>query len=236
MSLHPWLPQAEVIRQADVVVHHGGSGTMLGALVAGVPQVVLPQGADQFGNATALTAAGLAVRPEAFSAEAIAESARLFAGGLLVPGSRSSGGSGDTSHAFAGRSCGQSGRGCVTLFFMKASRLRFGMNLWPPFLFAGIRVLEISPDYRYARVRMRLRPWNRNFFGTHFGGSLFAMTDPFWVLLLFNQLGGDHVVWDQAGEIEFVAPGRGTVYAEFRLTDEHVEQVPGADRWRREGA
>ena len=108
---------------------------------------------------------------------------------------------------------------------MKASRLRFGMNLWPPFLFAGIRVLEIAPDYRYARVRMRLRPWNRNFFGTHFGGSLFAMTDPFWVLLLFNQLSGEHVVWDQAGEIEFVAPGRGTVYAEFRLTDEHVEQV-----------
>ncbi|SDL72918.1 Acyl-coenzyme A thioesterase PaaI, contains HGG motif [Lentzea albidocapillata subsp. violacea] len=108
---------------------------------------------------------------------------------------------------------------------MKASRLRFGMNLWPPFLFAGIRVVEISPDYRYARVRMRLRPWNRNFFGTHFGGSLFAMTDPFWVLLLFNQLKGEHVVWDQAGEIEFVAPGRGTVHAEFRLTDEHVAEV-----------
>ncbi|MFI6101487.1 DUF4442 domain-containing protein [Lentzea sp. NPDC051213] len=108
---------------------------------------------------------------------------------------------------------------------MKASRLRFGMNLWPPFLFAGIRVLEISPDYRYARVRMRLRPWNRNYVGTHFGGSLFAMTDPFWMLLLFHQIGRDHVVWDQAGEIEFVAPGRGTVYAEFRLTDEHVDQV-----------
>jgi acyl-coenzyme A thioesterase PaaI-like protein len=108
---------------------------------------------------------------------------------------------------------------------MKASRLRLGMNLWPPFLFAGIRVEEISPDHRYARVRMRLRPWNRNFFGTHFGGSLFAMTDPFWVLLLFNQLKGQHVVWDQAGEIEFVAPGRGTVTAEFRLTDEHVARV-----------
>ncbi|HEX7304679.1 DUF4442 domain-containing protein [Lentzea sp.] len=108
---------------------------------------------------------------------------------------------------------------------MRASRLRLGMNLWPPFLFAGIRVEEISPDYRYARVRMRLRPWNRNFFGTHFGGSLFAMTDPFWVLLLFNQLKGEHVVWDRAGEIEFVAPGRGTVTAEFRLTDSHVEQV-----------
>ncbi|MCP2250922.1 glycosyltransferase [Lentzea aerocolonigenes] len=77
-----WLPQAEVIRQADVVVHHGGSGTMLAALAEGVPQVVLPQGADQFANADALVTAGAAVRPDAVSAEAVAESARL----LLVDG------------------------------------------------------------------------------------------------------------------------------------------------------
>ncbi|MET9627868.1 nucleotide disphospho-sugar-binding domain-containing protein [Lentzea sp. NPDC006480] len=77
-----WLPQAEVIKQADVVVHHGGSGTMLAALAAGVPQVVLPQGADQFGNAKALVDRGAAVQPDAVSAEAIAESARL----LLVDG------------------------------------------------------------------------------------------------------------------------------------------------------
>ena len=83
VTVHPWLPQAEVIRQADVVVHHGGSGTMLAALAAGVPQVVLPQGADQFGNAEALAAAGAGVRPEAMSAEAVAESARLW----LVDGS-----------------------------------------------------------------------------------------------------------------------------------------------------
>ncbi|GAB2820845.1 glycosyltransferase [Lentzea nigeriaca] len=73
-----WLPQAEVIKQADVVVHHGGSGTMLAALASGVPQVVLPQGADQFGNAAALVAAGAAVWPDAVGAEAIAESARLL--------------------------------------------------------------------------------------------------------------------------------------------------------------
>ncbi|TWP50167.1 DUF4442 domain-containing protein [Lentzea tibetensis] len=108
---------------------------------------------------------------------------------------------------------------------MTARKLRFGMNLWPPFLFAGIRVLEISDDYRYARVKMRLRPWNRNYVGTHFGGSLFAMTDPFWMLLLLHNVGRTHMVWDQAGEIEFVSPGRGTVEAEFRLTEEIVEDV-----------
>ncbi|MEU0878963.1 nucleotide disphospho-sugar-binding domain-containing protein [Lentzea sp. NPDC005914] len=78
-----WLPQAEVIRQADVVVHHGGSGTMLAALAEGVPQVVLPQGADQFGNAKALVESGAGVRLDAVSAEAVAESARL----VLVDGS-----------------------------------------------------------------------------------------------------------------------------------------------------
>jgi acyl-coenzyme A thioesterase PaaI-like protein len=108
---------------------------------------------------------------------------------------------------------------------MTARKLRFGMNLWPPFLFAGIRVLEISDDFRYARVRMRLRPWNRNYVGTHFGGSLFAMTDPFWMLLLLHNIGRSHVVWDQAGEIEFVSPGRGTVEAEFRLTEAVVSDV-----------
>ncbi|MFD7656446.1 DUF4442 domain-containing protein [Actinosynnema sp. NPDC059797] len=108
---------------------------------------------------------------------------------------------------------------------MKASRLRLGMNLWPPFLFAGIRVVELSDDYRYAKVRLRMRPWNRNYVGTHFGGSLFAMTDPFWMLLLLHHLRRDHVVWDKAGEIEFVKPGRGTVHAEFRLTEEQVDEV-----------
>ncbi len=42
----------------DVVVHHGGTGTVLGAFEAGVPQLILPQGADQFFNADALSRIG----------------------------------------------------------------------------------------------------------------------------------------------------------------------------------
>jgi acyl-coenzyme A thioesterase PaaI-like protein len=108
---------------------------------------------------------------------------------------------------------------------VSASRLRLLMNVWPPFLFAGIRVLELSDDHRSARVRLRLRPWNRNYVGTHFGGSLFAMTDPFWMLLVLRNVGRGHLVWDRAAEIEFVRPGRGTVTAEFRLTDEHLAEI-----------
>lgn len=102
---------------------------------------------------------------------------------------------------------------------MKASVFRFGLNVWPPFLFTGIHVAELTPDYRHARVELRMRFWNRNYVGTHFGGSLFAMTDPFWMLLVLHQLGRDHYVWDKAAEIEFVKPGRGTVWTRFDLDD-----------------
>ena len=108
---------------------------------------------------------------------------------------------------------------------MKPSTLRHGMNLWPPFLFSGIHVAALSPDWRHARVELRMRPWNRNYVGTHFGGSLFAMTDPFWMLLLMSLLGRDYYVWDQAGSIEFLRPGRGTVWTAFDIDDTVLEEI-----------
>ena len=108
---------------------------------------------------------------------------------------------------------------------MKPSVLRHGMNLWPPFLFAGIHVAAISPDWRHARVELRMRPWNRNYVGTHFGGSLFAMTDPFWMLLLMPLLGRDYYVWDQSGAIDFLKPGRGTVSTRFDIDDAVLAEI-----------
>ena len=53
-----FLPQPEVLSRVDVIVHHGGAGTVLGALENGVPQLVLPQGADQPFNADLVARAG----------------------------------------------------------------------------------------------------------------------------------------------------------------------------------
>jgi UDP:flavonoid glycosyltransferase YjiC (YdhE family) len=80
VTVLPWVPQADLWPHVDVVVHHGGSGTTLGALTVGVPQLLLPQGADQFANAGAVTAAGAGLRllPDAVSADAIAECARTL--------------------------------------------------------------------------------------------------------------------------------------------------------------
>lgn len=108
---------------------------------------------------------------------------------------------------------------------IRAGTLRRLMNLWPPFLFNCIRVLEISDDWQRARVVLRLRPWNRNYVKTQFGGNVFSMTDPFWMLLVMHRLGNAYYVWDKAAEIEFVAPGRDDVYASFQLADEVVEEL-----------
>ena len=106
--------------------------------------------------------------------------------------------------------------------------LRRFWNLWPPYLFTGIRVLEVAPDGLYARVRLRLHWWNRNAFGTHFGGSLLAMVNPFWPLLVLHRIGRDHIVWDTRNEIEFVRAMRDDVFAEFRLDPAVVEEMRAA--------
>jgi len=58
VRLERFVPQASVFEHVDLAVHHGGAGTMLGAYAAGLPQLVLPQGADQFFNAAAVRRAG----------------------------------------------------------------------------------------------------------------------------------------------------------------------------------
>ena len=106
-----------------------------------------------------------------------------------------------------------------------AHRLRRWINLWPPFLGAGIRITRIASDMKSIDVEMKLRFWNANYVGTHFGGSLFAMTDAFYMLMLMHHLGRGYIVWDKAATIRYKKPGRGTVRAEFRLTEAQVEEV-----------
>lgn len=108
---------------------------------------------------------------------------------------------------------------------VSARTLRFAMNLWPPFFGAGIRVRHIAPDFRSVTVDMRLRWSNRNYVGTHFGGSLYAMVDPFLIVMLLHNLGGEYRVWDKSGSIEYLAPGRGRVWARLNLDDKDLEQI-----------
>ena len=107
----------------------------------------------------------------------------------------------------------------------RARMLRWLLNLYPPYLGAGIRVQHISPDLRSVKVAMKLTRWNRNYVGTQFGGSLYAMVDPFYMLLLIEQLGRDYIVWDKAASIDFIAPGKGPVFAEFHVDDALLDDI-----------
>ncbi len=113
-------------------------------------------------------------------------------------------------------------------FFNSPTLFRHIMNLWPPFLGAGIRVKFISRDWRKIVTQLRLFGLNRNYMGTHFGGSLFAMTDPFYMLMLMRNLGKQYNVWDKTASIEFIKPVKGAVRATFTLPEERIRQI----RWK----
>lgn len=106
-----------------------------------------------------------------------------------------------------------------------ARLLRRGMRWWPPFLGAGIRVRHLTDDFREAVVELRLGRLNRNYVGTHYGGSLYSMTDPFYMIMLLHNLGPDYLVWDKSGAIEYLAPGRGTVSARFEVTEGRLAEI-----------
>ena len=118
--------------------------------------------------------------------------------------------------------------GRVKSAFDSATGLRRGMNLWPPFLLTGIHIREVSDDFRHVTVSLRRTRLTTNYVGTAFGGSLFAMTDPFWMIMMLRNLGRGYVVWDKAAEIEFVSPGRTAVTARFDLDPAVVDEVRDA--------
>jgi len=99
------------------------------------------------------------------------------------------------------------------------------LNIWPPFLGAGIRIKRLASDWKEIDVEMKLRWWNANYVGTHYGGSLYSMADPFFMVMLIENLGKDYIVWDKAASIRFKKPGRGKVTASFRLSEEQIREI-----------
>ena len=82
VHIERFVAQSAVLPLVDLIVHHGGTGTVLGALEIGLPQLVLPQGADQFLNAEILTAAGIgrALANDAQRPGAISEAVQALLG------------------------------------------------------------------------------------------------------------------------------------------------------------
>jgi acyl-coenzyme A thioesterase PaaI-like protein len=99
------------------------------------------------------------------------------------------------------------------------------INLYPPYLGAGIQIDSIDNDFRSIQVSMDLKAYNENYVGVHFGGSLYSMCDPFFMFILMKNLGTDYIVWDKAAKIDFVKPGKGKVIAKFEINKEELDTI-----------
>jgi hypothetical protein len=108
-------------------------------------------------------------------------------------------------------------------FATKIDRLKF--NFFPAYRGSGARVLYISDDYREIRVKIPLSWRTRNYVGTIYGGSMYAGIDPIYMLMLIKNLGKNYIVWDKAAMIRFKRPGRETLYADFRLTQDELDKI-----------
>lgn len=104
-------------------------------------------------------------------------------------------------------------------------RLKFFLNLYGPFRGAAIRIDYVRDDWREVRTSMKMRWYNRNAVGAHFGGSLYSMVDPQYMLMLMQILGNDYLVWDKSADIDFIKPGKGTVRAHFLITDKMIDEI-----------
>ena len=109
--------------------------------------------------------------------------------------------------------------------YMSSRSIMKFMSFWPPYFFAGIRVKSVSEDFLKIRIEMKQRPYNTNYVGSHFGGSLYSMCDPWFMFILMEHLGKDYIVWDKKASIDFKTPGRGTVYAEFELSTDQIDHA-----------
>ena len=108
---------------------------------------------------------------------------------------------------------------------LSPGKLKFGINIFPPYLGAGIKVKHISDDWRETHVEMKLRWYNRNFVGTHFGGSLYSMVDPHLMLMLIQILGKEFIVWDKSAIIHFIKPGKSIVKSVIKISENDLVEI-----------
>ncbi len=107
---------------------------------------------------------------------------------------------------------------------IKPKRLMKLLRFWPPYFFSGIKIVSVNDDFTKIDVCMKQRFWNTNYVGSHFGGSLYSMCDPFFMFILLHHLKG-HVIWDKGASFKFKKPGYRRVYATFEVDLETIEQL-----------
>ncbi|MEM6525721.1 MAG: DUF4442 domain-containing protein [Bacteroidota bacterium] len=99
------------------------------------------------------------------------------------------------------------------------------INWWPPMLGTGITLRKISEDMSRFEVDMKLRWYNRNLVGIHYGGSLYSMCDPWYMFILTANLGRGYIVLDKAANIRYLKPGKGTLKCVFEVSRKEISEI-----------
>jgi acyl-coenzyme A thioesterase PaaI-like protein len=109
------------------------------------------------------------------------------------------------------------------------SRLtRWGFNWFPAYRGTGAWLTFVAADWSEVRLRLPLDWTTRNYVGTIFGGSMSGAVDPVYMVMLIHRLGPGYVVWDKSAAIDFLRPGRATLFATFRIDDAELAAIRAA--------
>ncbi len=104
--------------------------------------------------------------------------------------------------------------------------MRLFFKLYPPYFFSRTRVKYIAPDWREIIVELPKSLLTRNYVGTTFGGSLYAATDPFFMMMLIKIFGiKDYIIWDKGAHIDFKRPVRSKLTYRFVITEEDLRHI-----------
>lgn len=110
--------------------------------------------------------------------------------------------------------------------FIKVSTIyKYGFNWSPMYRRSTAKLISVSDDLHYVKIRLKLNWKNRNYAGSIFGGSMLSATDPIYMIQLIQILGDDYVVWDKAVEAKYKRPAKSTIYGKFIFTEEEVKEI-----------
>lgn len=106
--------------------------------------------------------------------------------------------------------------------------LKWGLCFYPPLLFQRIWIKKFHKGFRGVDVKINKSLFNKNYNGSIFGGTIYAATDPFYAIL-FDQLlqrqGFKVRVWLKSAAIQYLKPGRSTLYFTIVITDEMLNDA-----------
>nr|WP_321229466.1 DUF4442 domain-containing protein [uncultured Psychroserpens sp.] len=110
-------------------------------------------------------------------------------------------------------------------YFKSATIYKYGFNLSPMYRRTTAKLIEVSDDLHFVKIRLKLNWKNRNYAGSIFGGSMLAATDPIYMIQLIQILGDDYVVWDKAVEARYKKPVKSRIFGEFIFSEEEIKNI-----------